>query len=357
MCLSWQYGPKTERMRMTTEVAAPRAAEVVARGSWPARLMRRLVVTLLILSGMLTFSYTGAALSRATKLVYATPHAATRTPASLGLDYREVTFPARVDGVTLRGWLIPGVLTDGRLTLDRTLIVVHGHRENRADADFGLLDFSAALAHAGFAVLAYDTRGAGASDPAPDSLGSFERRDVLGAVDFLRSRPLPYPALGRPRVIAGWGVSMGAATLLLAAAEEPAITAVVADTAFADVLPLLERELPKQGAPAPLVPGVLLAGWALYGVSYYDVRPVDAVARIAPRPIFFIHGDGDDFIPATNLDALVRAARAAPGAQVQSWLVPGVRHHAQTYHTAGQEYVRRVVAFFDGTLGPDVRGT
>jgi uncharacterized protein len=66
-----------------------------------------------------------------------------------------------------------------------------------------LLDFSAALARAGFAVRAYDTRGTGASDPAPDSLGSFERRDVLGAVDFLRSGPMPYPALGRPRVIGG----------------------------------------------------------------------------------------------------------------------------------------------------------
>lgn len=341
---------------MATEAAAPRATEAVVPGGRPARWSRRLVVTLLILSGMLAFGYTGVALSIATKLVYATPHTAARTPASVGLNYREVTFPARVDGVTLRGWLIPGVLADGQLTLDRTIIVVHGHHENRGDSDFGLLDFSAALARAGFAVLAYDTRGTGASDPAPDSLGFFERRDVLGVVDFLRSGPMPYPALGRPRVIGGWGVSLGAATLLLAAAEEPAIAAVVSDTAFADVLPLLERELPKQGAPAPLVPGVLLAGWALYGVDYYDVRPVDAVARIAPRPLFFIHGDEDDFIPATNLDALVRAAQAAPGARVQSWLVPGVRHHAQTYHTAGQEYVRRVVAFFDSTLGPDVTG-
>jgi uncharacterized protein len=340
---------------MVTEVAVPRATDAVARDGRPARWVRRLVVTLLMLCGMVTFGYAGAALSIATKLVYATPHAATRTPAALGLDYREVTFPARTDGLTLRGWLIPGILANGRLTLDRTIIVVHGHRENRADADFGLLDFSAALAHAGFAVLAYDTRGTGASDPAPDSLGSFERRDVLGAVDFLRTGPLPYPPLGRPRVIGGWGVSMGAATLLLAAAE-PAIAAVVSDTAYTDALPLLERELPKQGAPAPLVPGALLAGWALYGVNYYDVRPVDVVTRIAPRPIFFIHGDGDDFIPATNLDALVRAAQAGPGARVQSWLVPGVRHHAQTYHTAGQEYVRRVVGFFDGVLGPDASG-
>jgi uncharacterized protein len=112
---------------MTTEVAVSRAADALAHGRWAVRWSRRLVVILLILSGMVTFSYTGAALSIATKLVYATPHMATRTPASLGLDYREVTFPARTDGVTLRGWLIPGVLADGRLTLDRTIIVVHGH--------------------------------------------------------------------------------------------------------------------------------------------------------------------------------------------------------------------------------------
>jgi hypothetical protein len=49
---------------MTTEVAVSRAADALAHGRWAVRWSRRLVVILLILSGMVTFSYTGAALSR-----------------------------------------------------------------------------------------------------------------------------------------------------------------------------------------------------------------------------------------------------------------------------------------------------
>jgi fermentation-respiration switch protein FrsA (DUF1100 family) len=315
---------------------------------------RRLVVWLLLASGLLMLVYVALSVALATVLVYAPPKPITKTPATLGLDYRDVAFAAHEDGLQLRGWLIPGVLPGGRLTVDRTLIVVHGHGQNRVDTGAGVLELSADLARHGFAVLAFDMRGCGESAPAPDSFGYFEQRDVLGAVDFLRSGPPPYPELGHPRIIGGWGVSMGAATLLLAAAREPAIAAVVADSAYADILPVLEREIPKQArVPALLTPGSLLAARALYGVDYYAVRPLNAVARLAPRPVFFIHGDADPYIPPSNFAALVKAAAAAPRASVRSWLVPHVTSHAQAYHVAGQDYVSRVVAFYTSALGPD----
>src|SRR5205085_10045801 len=194
-------------------------------------------------------------------------------------------------------------------------------RTNRADQPSGLLKLSVAFARKGFAVLAFDMRGAGESPPEPLSLGYFEQRDVLGAVDFLRSGPIPYPNLGRPRAIVGWGVSMGAATLDLAAAQEPAIRAVVSDCAYADIAPILEREVPKGGhLPSFFTPGALRAVQALYGIDFYSVRPVDIVASIAPRPIYFIHGDQDGFIPHSNMTELAAAAQTAPNAHVQTWL-------------------------------------
>src|ERR1700680_2245003 len=242
---------------------------------------RIFVVALLIISGLLTSAYTALSLYIATRLVYVAQKPLYSTPAAFGLKYQNVTFPSREDHIQLRGWLIPGVLPGGTLTVQRTIIVVHGTRTNRADKDAGLLNFSVALARHGFAVLAFDMRGMGESPPAPLSLGYFEQRDVLGAVDFLRSGAIPYPALGRPRIIAGWGVSMGAATLLLAAAQEPAIRAVVSDSAYADIIPILEREVPNGGhLPSLFTPGALLAARALYGIDYYAVRPVDVVARI-----------------------------------------------------------------------------
>src|SRR5262249_35076415 len=162
------------------------------------------------------------------------------------------------------------------------------------------------------------------------------------------------PELGRPRAIGGWGVSMGAATLLLAASREPAIQAVVSDSAYADIVPILEREVPKGGGlPGFFTPGALLAARALYGVAFSAVRPVDVVPRTAPRPLLFIHGDHAPFPPPVNMTQLVGAASSAPNAHVQSWLVPGVNKHAQSFHNHPDEYVDRMVSFFTTALGPD----
>ncbi|MGZ3629660.1 MAG: alpha/beta hydrolase, partial [Ktedonobacteraceae bacterium] len=228
---------------------------------------------------------------------------------------------------------------------------------NRADKGAGLLNLSVDLARHGFAILAFDMRGTGESPPEPLSLGYFEQRDVLGAVDFLRSGPVPYPSLGRTHIIGGWGVSMGAATLLMATAQEPAIRAVVSDCAYADIIPILEREVPNGGHLPPLfTPGGLIAARVLYGMDFYAVRPVDIDASIAPRPIFFIHGTSDAYVPTDNMNILATAARTAPDAHIQTWLVPGAAH-AQSFNIEGPVYVDRVVAFYDAALGPDTSST
>ena len=267
------------------------------------RLLRWVVVALLIVSVIVTTAYTALSIYIATQLVYMPQTPIYATPASLGLQFKYVTFPSRIDQVQLKGWYIPGVLPNGNLTSQRTIIMVHGTRTNRADKDAGLLNLSGDLARHGFAILAFDMRGAGESPPAPLSLGYFEQRDVLGAVDFLRSGPIPYPALGRTHIIGGWGVSMGAATLLMATAQEPAIRAVVSDCAYADIIPILEREVPSGGHLPPLfTPGALFAARVLYGMDFYAVRPVDIVASIAPRPIFFIHGTSDTYVPTVEYE-------------------------------------------------------
>ena len=320
------------------------------------RLLRWIVVALLVISVIVTTAYTALSIYIATQLVYAPQKPIYATPASLGLQFKYVTFPSRIDQVQLKGWYIPGVLPDGSLTSQRTIIMVHGDRTNRADKDAGLLNLSVDLARHGFAVLAFDMRGSGESSPEPLSLGYFEQRDVLGAVDFLRSGTVPYPDLGRTRIIGGWGVSMGAATLLMATAQEPAIRAVVSDCAYSEIIPILEREVPERGhLPALFTPGALFAARVLYGMDFYAVRPVDIVASIAPRPIFFIHGTSDTYVPTPNMNILAAAARTAPNANVQTWLVPGATH-AQSFNSEGAVYVDRVVAFYTAALGPDTSG-
>jgi uncharacterized protein len=325
------------------------------------RVATRLVAAVLILTSVITFIYVGLSVYVATQLAYETPKPITETPAKYQLQYLDVSFPAREDGVKLKGWFVPGELSGGRLTTARTIIMVHGTRQNRATPNDGLIELTDIFVKAGFAVLGFDMRGAGESQPEPLTVGYFEQRDVLGAVDFLQSGPIPYPELGRPNIIGGWGISMGAATLLLATAREPAIKAVVSDCAYSDIIPILQREVHvRSGLPEALTPGVLLAARALYGVDYYAVRPVDVVASIAPRPIFFIHGDADQYVPFADMQELADAAQTGFQAHVQTWAVHGVGH-ARSFKTTFQgpfnpEYGPRVVEFFTKSLGSDPAG-
>jgi fermentation-respiration switch protein FrsA (DUF1100 family) len=320
--------------------------------SGPRPWIRRLIAVLLVVCGLATFLYVGLSTYIATQLVYVPQKPLKDSPAHYAIAYKDVTFPSHEDHIQLKGWFIPGRLPNGQLTTQRTIVVVHGARQNRADPSAGVLDISLGLVFNGFAVLSFDMRGMGQSPPAPFSLGYFEQRDVLGAVDFLRTGPLPYPDLGRPKAIGGWGVSMGAATLLMASAQEPAIQAVVADCPYADIIPILEREIPKGGGLPPLfTPGALLAAQAVYGMNFYADRPVDVVAKIAPRPLFLIHGSADTYIPPVNQDELYAAATAPPNAHVQEWRVAGAEH-AQSFHTMPSEYMQKIVAFFTAALGP-----
>src|SRR5262249_54242856 len=127
----------------------------------------RLVAVILILSGAITFVYMGLSVYIAAQLVYEAPKPIAVTPAQFQLQYREVTFPARGVGVQVKGWSTPGTLSGGRLTASRTIIMVHGTRQNRANPQDGMVDLSAIFVRAGFAVLGFDMRGMGESQPAP----------------------------------------------------------------------------------------------------------------------------------------------------------------------------------------------
>ena len=217
------------------------------------------------------------------------------------------------------------------------VVFVHGKDACRGDelkADSaGLLR---RLNEAGLAVLLIDLRGHGQSSNARLTYGHRERFDVLGAVDWLRAQ-------GHQR-IGVLGASMGAASTLLAAAEEPAICAVVADSAFADFGQMIERQYRKLcRLPACVLPGALAIGRLLTGVTLQQVRPLDAAARLVGRPCLLIHSAGDRFIPASD------ARRLAAAAQAELWITDSLGHIG-SYRAAPAAYTERVRAFFEQHL-------
>ncbi|MEZ3160271.1 alpha/beta fold hydrolase [Microbacterium sp. BWT-B31] len=151
-----------------------------------------------------------------------------RTPAEVGLDYEDVSFPS-TDGIGLRGWFIPAGVKRAP-----TVVWVHGWPWNRLgnvagrvpwrDRTVDHLPPTKALHDAGLNVLMFDLASHGESgDRLPLTYGMREKNDYVGAVRYLRTRPDV-----DPERIGAIGMSAGGSTVLYGTAECQPIRALVA---------------------------------------------------------------------------------------------------------------------------------
>jgi fermentation-respiration switch protein FrsA (DUF1100 family) len=202
-------------------------------------------------------------------------------------------------------------------------------------------DHARMLIRHGYGVLLLDPRGQGRSEG--DIVRWAGDRDILGGVDYLRSRP--DVDAGR---IGGFGFSVGGELLLEAAAKSTGLKALVSEGAGIRVGEGLEAgEGMSESVRALWNPASFVLSAATTMFSNHGPPPtiVDRIGRIAPRAVFLIYADPGMGGEATRQPRYFEAA----GQPKAIWKVPG------SAHTGGidarpAEYERRVVAFFDRAL-------
>jgi dipeptidyl aminopeptidase/acylaminoacyl peptidase len=258
----------------------------------------------------------------------------TNTPETFGVAYQEVTFPAREDGLEIAAWYIPNP------DADKAIIIVHGRDASKQWAESGtIVALQADLYNAGYAVLAIDLRGHGDSEEARYSFGVYERRDVLGAVDFLETKGF------KPGSIGVIGISLGGAAVNGAMAETTDIGAVVTEGTFANFYPLVETEWQNEsGLPNFFLPGVILMNKLMYGYSIKDVIPAKEIKEAPPRTMLIIHCTEDKLVPLSQAEELLQAAP-----QAESWIMNNC-DHAELYRDYPVEYSQKVIEFFNNNL-------
>lgn len=251
-----------------------------------------------------------------------------------GLPYRDVQFTSAVDHLKLYGWFFDA-------GSDKTIVMVHGYRDNRLQDKVPALDVARGLIAHGYNFLTFDLRDSGRSEGSMTTIGVYEQRDVIGALDYVRS-------LGTPgQHLALLGYSMGAATSLLVAGQDSRVEAVIADSPFADLYPYLEENLSVWShlPPFPFTPMILGLEPAITGANPHLAAPVRVVPKIQ-APILFIHGLADSQVPYANSKQLLSAARNAAD---QLWLVPGA-DHVKSFATDPQGYWDHVLPFLASAL-------
>lgn len=225
------------------------------------------------------------------------------------------------DGIRLSAWYTPP--RKGAL-----ILLAHGYGDNRPEWIYAM------LAKRGYGVLAWDARAHGESDGEISTVGYLEVLDAKAALGYVLSQP-------GVEHIGAWGGSMGGATMIRATAQFPEIEALVVDSSFAS----LSEELDFL-VPYPVINPLAQAFAKIQtGLDMDDLRPVDEIARISPRPVYIIQGTGDKVAPPDSALELYNAA----GEPRRLWVEEDVPHLAMVLDDPGR-YKRRVVGFFDEYL-------
>jgi dipeptidyl aminopeptidase/acylaminoacyl peptidase len=249
----------------------------------------------------------------------------------------DVTLPSRDAGITISGWWVPAG-DDAP-----AVVVVHGHTACKHDDDVLL---PAGMLHRhGISVLLIDLRDHGDSTDEDGRYagGTEEYRDVLGAWDWLQSeQSIPAERIGL------LGISLGAATVLIASGEERGVAATWADSSYADISVAIRAELARNGYPEYLESGGVMMARMLSGDDLTSRSPLRAVAAMGGRTLFITHGTADARLSVSYAEDLITAATGA-GVDVTSWIVPGAGHtRAMWLNPAG--YEDRLTSFFERSL-------
>lgn len=240
-------------------------------------------------------------------------------PRNYGLEYQsEITHSGGKGRLTAKfQWAKPEDRGDIRKPPRGTVILLSGATLSR----YTLLPWALGLASEGYRAIMVDYRGHGDSTGQYMTYGLREALDLRQAVEVLRDRRI----LEDPLVF--FGISMGAATALLTAAELDKLTAIVAIEPYADAAEAIH------GVGRGINPNLsafvsdermgkaIDRASTMIGHEIRKIRPVEIMDQIH-TPVLFIHGQSDSWIPPKHSMELYAAA----GARADLWIVPDAGH-------------------------------
>lgn len=166
--------------------------------------------------------------------------------------------------------------------------------------------------------LVIDHRAHGRSEGKTITFGVKERTDCLSWVEYAVGR------FGKDVKISLAGVSMGAATVLMASSLElpENVRAIVADCGYSSPSAIIKKVAKDRGLPPSLVyPFIWLGAFLFGGFRLNEASAAEAVSE-SRIPILIIHGEEDGFVPCY----MAREIYDACASEKKLLTVPGAGH-------------------------------
>ncbi|MCK4343429.1 MAG: alpha/beta fold hydrolase [Phycisphaerae bacterium] len=319
--------------------------------NWAILVIASTIITLIVVPAVIIMKYVRISLN----IMRTTKPPLARGPLDFDrLVGEPVSFPA-YDGLPLSGMLIragPDVARRG--------LIVFAH-EFCSDMH-SCARYCRPLQRAGYDILTFDFRGHGLSGCAPDYtprqwVTDRDLDDMRGAAAFAE-RWLEEQAY--PVEFGAFGISRGACAAILVALENPRIRVLVSDGGFSTdtTIEYFMKRWAYIFAKVRFVyenhPPVFwrFLRWSMFLFARWEFKcrfpsVRKAIRRMTPRPMLFIHGENDSYLPVEQS----RRLYALAGQPKQLWIAPGTRHN-QAVIRHPDFYARLTTDFFAQHLAP-----
>lgn len=189
----------------------------------------------------------------------------------------------------------------------------------------------------GRSALIVDQRCSGGSEGHVITFGIKEHRDCLSWIDFMLEH------FGSDVKIILTGISMGAATVMMAAGHElPAnVIGVLADCGYNSARDIIYKVMRQIGLPPSVCYPFVKLGARLFGQFDPDAYSPEEAMRNCKVPVIFFHGTQDDYVPwemsRVNFDACASRKKLV--------LIPDAAH-GLSYPVAPDTYLSELKDFF-----------
>lgn len=197
---------------------------------------------------------------------------------------------------------------------DVWVIVVHGYTGQGSDQ----YEYAKGFYDMGYNVLVPDLRGHGFSEGDYIGMGWDDREDILQWISYILQKD-------KDAQIVLHGVSMGGATVMMTAGEAlpDNVKCIIEDSGYTSVWDEFSYQL-KSLFNLPSFPVMQLADAVGKLRAGYWISDASAVKQLtsATKPMLFIHGDEDSFVPFYMLEEVYNAANV----EKEKLVVEGAAH-------------------------------
>ena len=241
----------------------------------------------------------------------------------------EEVYTTSYDGLKLHGRFYEG-------QKDKPVIIFfHGYRANATRDGSGIHTLGATK---GLNVLAITQRSHAKSEGKTITFGIRESKDCLSWIEYVKER------FGEDKKVILWGISMGAATVMTAAARDlpDNVLGIGADCGFSSTKDILKCVIKEMKLPVEPSYWLVKLGAKIYGGL--DIEETSAVEGMkkCKVPVLFIHGVDDDFVPCYMTHQNYEAC-----ASDKTLVLVEKAGHGMSYYVDRKKVEEGVLAFID----------